>query len=98
MQEYQKGAIYRQMQEYKREKIRLEIRLQEVLQKSVDHDDHIRVIDAWVLQVRRTNGVSGRTTADETQLLQEIELAVEGATSSPVSTGMIPDMSMRGRG
>lgn len=39
------------MQEYKRERSRLEVRLQEVIQKSADHDDHIRWVDAWVLQV-----------------------------------------------
>ncbi len=52
VQEYQKGAIYRQMLEYKREKINLESRVQELEKHSTDHDDHIRVVDAWVLQVR----------------------------------------------
>lgn len=54
VQEYQKGAIYRQMLEYKREKINLESRVQELEKHSTDHDDHIRVVDAWVLQVRPT--------------------------------------------
>jgi len=40
------------MLEYKREKINLEARLQEAQKNSVDHDDHIRIIDAWVVQVR----------------------------------------------
>ncbi|KAL2017681.1 hypothetical protein VTK56DRAFT_1841 [Thermocarpiscus australiensis] len=65
IEEYQKGAIYRQMLEYKREKINLESRVQELEQNSTDHDDHIRIVDAWVLQ-----------------LLQEIELLVDGAISS----------------
>lgn len=52
MQEYQKGAIYRQMLEYKREKINLESRVLELEKNSTDHDDHIRIVDAWVLQVR----------------------------------------------
>jgi E3 ubiquitin-protein ligase BRE1 len=52
LQEYQKGAIYRQMLEYKREKNNLEARLQELESKADDHDEHIRVIDAWWLQVR----------------------------------------------
>ncbi|KAK3934930.1 BRE1 E3 ubiquitin ligase-domain-containing protein [Diplogelasinospora grovesii] len=50
IEEYQKGAIYRQMLEYKREKTNLEVRLQELEKNSVDHDDHIRIIDAWLLQ------------------------------------------------
>jgi hypothetical protein len=40
------------MQEYKREKSKLEVRIQEIQQKSIHHDDHVRVIDAWLLQVR----------------------------------------------
>jgi len=50
IEEYQKGAIFRQMQEYKREKNVLEAKLQDLEKKSVDHDDHIRIIDAWVIQ------------------------------------------------
>lgn len=50
-QSYTKDAIYRQMLEYKREKTRLESRLED-LSKQYDHyDDHLRVIDAWWLQV-----------------------------------------------
>lgn len=41
------------MLEYKREKINLESRVQELEKNSTDHDDHIRIVDAWVLQVRR---------------------------------------------
>jgi len=51
-QEYQKDAILRQMQEYKREKATLESRLEEAAKKSTFHDDHIRVVDAWMLEVR----------------------------------------------
>jgi E3 ubiquitin-protein ligase BRE1 len=40
------------MLEYKREKINLESRVQELEKNSTDHDDHIRIIDAWVVQVR----------------------------------------------
>jgi E3 ubiquitin-protein ligase BRE1 len=39
------------MLEYKREKINLESRVQELEKNSTDHDDHIRIVDAWVLQV-----------------------------------------------
>jgi E3 ubiquitin-protein ligase BRE1 len=41
------------MREYKREKDTLESHLREVQKKSVDHDDHIRVINAWWDQVCR---------------------------------------------
>lgn len=39
------------MLEYKREKAQLESHLKEVQKRSVDHDDHIRVIDQWFSQV-----------------------------------------------
>ncbi|KAK4123087.1 BRE1-domain-containing protein [Parathielavia appendiculata] len=77
IEEYQKGAIYRQMLEYKREKINLEGRVQELEKNSTDHDDHIRIVDAWVLQ-----------------LLQEIELLVDGAISSPPPADFSPGSSL----
>ncbi|KAK3333143.1 BRE1 E3 ubiquitin ligase-domain-containing protein [Cercophora scortea] len=51
IEEYQKGAIYRQMLEYKREKSGLESRLQDVEKNAAYHDDHIRILDAWILQL-----------------------------------------------
>lgn len=51
VEEYQKDAIYRQMLEYKREKTTLEARLEELDKRSTHHDDHIRVVDAWWIQV-----------------------------------------------
>ncbi|KAI8634842.1 E3 ubiquitin-protein ligase-like protein [Xylariaceae sp. FL1651] len=51
VEEYQKDAIYRQMLEYKREKATLEARLEELDKRCTHHDDHIRVIDAWWIQV-----------------------------------------------
>ncbi|KAL2258606.1 hypothetical protein VTK26DRAFT_8024 [Humicola hyalothermophila] len=77
IEEYQKGAIYRQMLEYKREKINLENRVQELEKNSVDHDDHIRIVDAWVLQ-----------------LLQEIELLVEGTIISRSSADLVPSSAL----
>ena len=44
------------MLEYKREKINLESRLLELEKSSTDHDDHIRIVDLWVLQVRPAFG------------------------------------------
>lgn len=39
------------MLEYKREKATLESQLKDIQKRSVDHDDHLRVIDAWWSQV-----------------------------------------------
>ena len=59
------------MLEYKRGQQTLEARLEEVIKRSEHHDDHIRIMDAWWLQ-----------------LLQEIELVVEGTIlSQPESKG-----------
>lgn len=49
--EYTKGAIYRQMQEYKRTCSTLETRLEEMERRSIHHDDHLRVVDAWWVQL-----------------------------------------------
>ncbi|KAI1375885.1 E3 ubiquitin-protein ligase BRE1 [Hypoxylon crocopeplum] len=51
IEDYQKDAIYRQMLEYKREKNTLESQLDEVQKRSTHHDDHIRIIDNWWLQL-----------------------------------------------
>ncbi|KAF3925939.1 hypothetical protein ABW20_dc0106091 [Dactylellina cionopaga] len=48
---FQKEAIYRQMKAYKREKELTEGRLQELQIRCTYHDDHIRVIDAWLDQL-----------------------------------------------
>ncbi|MCJ1472877.1 E3 ubiquitin-protein ligase bre1 [Lambiella insularis] len=50
LEKFQKEAIYRQMQEYKREKNTLENRLNELTKRAVYHDDHLRAIDAWFSQ------------------------------------------------
>ncbi|KAK1780905.1 BRE1 E3 ubiquitin ligase-domain-containing protein [Copromyces sp. CBS 386.78] len=51
IEEYQKGAIYRQMLEYKRSKVDLEHRLQEAEKSAAFHDDHLRVIKQWLSQL-----------------------------------------------
>ncbi|KEY69648.1 hypothetical protein S7711_07688 [Stachybotrys chartarum IBT 7711] len=48
---YTKGAIFRQMQEYSRKAATAESRLEELHKRSVHHDDHLRIIDAWWRQV-----------------------------------------------
>ena len=40
------------MQEYKREKSTLEARLNDLMKKAANHDDHLRAVDAWFTQVR----------------------------------------------
>ncbi|KAA8915078.1 hypothetical protein FN846DRAFT_6633 [Sphaerosporella brunnea] len=47
---FQKEAIWRQMQEYKRERNILESRVEELDKKSAYHDDHLRIVDAWWTQ------------------------------------------------
>jgi len=39
------------MLEYKRDKATLETRLAELSKKAAHHDDHLRIVDAWWLQV-----------------------------------------------
>ncbi|OQV02860.1 hypothetical protein CLAIMM_07984 [Cladophialophora immunda] len=51
LERFQKDAIWRQMQEYKREKNTLEAQLKEMRKKARYHDDHLRIIDAWFQQV-----------------------------------------------
>ncbi|KAF7542537.1 hypothetical protein G7Z17_g11485 [Cylindrodendrum hubeiense] len=48
---FTKGSIYRQMQEYSRKAATAESRLEELHKRSVHHDDHLRIIDAWWRQV-----------------------------------------------
>jgi hypothetical protein len=50
-QRFQKEAILRQMQEYKREKSSLESRLSQMSKAATFHNDHLRVIDLWFKQV-----------------------------------------------
>ncbi|SZF05363.1 unnamed protein product [Blumeria hordei] len=63
LEQYQKDAIYRQMLEYKREKATLESQLKDVRKRSLDHDDHLRVVDVWWTQL-----------LDEVRLLVEDEV------------------------
>ncbi|KEF58224.1 E3 ubiquitin-protein ligase BRE1 [Exophiala aquamarina CBS 119918] len=51
LERFQKDAIYRQMQEYRREKNTLETQLKEMRKKARYHDDHLRIIDSWFQQV-----------------------------------------------
>ncbi|MCJ1330144.1 E3 ubiquitin-protein ligase bre1 [Thelotrema lepadinum] len=51
LERFQKEAIYRQMQEYKREKTSLEGQLIDLKKRSTHHDDHLRTIDAWFGQL-----------------------------------------------
>ncbi|KAH0566309.1 hypothetical protein GP486_000280 [Trichoglossum hirsutum] len=51
LEQYQKEAIWRQMQEYKRERNTLEDQLKEITKRSNFHDDHLRIINAWWKQL-----------------------------------------------
>ncbi|MCJ1399955.1 E3 ubiquitin-protein ligase bre1 [Xylographa trunciseda] len=51
LEKFQKEAIYRQMQEYKRERNTLENRLNDLTKRAAYHDDHLRTIDAWFSQL-----------------------------------------------
>ncbi|KAH1436648.1 E3 ubiquitin-protein ligase bre1 [Aspergillus fumigatus] len=51
LERFQKDAIWRQMQEYKREKMSLETKLKEMSKATAYHNDHLRVIDAWFNQL-----------------------------------------------
>ena len=52
-QKFQKEAIYRQMQEYKREKTTLESQLRDLQRRTLNHDDHLRFVNSWFDQVSR---------------------------------------------
>ncbi|KAF7558854.1 hypothetical protein G7046_g5289 [Stylonectria norvegica] len=72
VESYTKGAIYRQMQEYSRKAATAESRLEELHKRSVHHDDHLRIIDAWWRQV-----------LEEVELLAE-----SNVSALPLNTGM----------
>lgn len=63
---YQKDAILRRMQELRREKDTLESQLKDVQKRALDHDDHLRVVDAWWTQL-----------LDEVKLLVEDEIPTD---------------------
>ncbi|KAE8446683.1 hypothetical protein EG329_011727 [Mollisiaceae sp. DMI_Dod_QoI] len=63
LENFQKDAIYRRMLEYKREKDTAESQLKDVQKRALDHDDHLRVVDAWWTQL-----------LDEVRLLVEDEI------------------------
>ncbi|TAQ85887.1 hypothetical protein B7494_g5799 [Chlorociboria aeruginascens] len=77
LEKYQKDAIYRQMLEYKREKATLESQLKDVQKRSVDHDDHLRIIDAWWSQL-----------LDEVRLLAEDELPTSNGLEESFPTSI----------
>ena len=51
LQRFQKDAIFRQMQEIRREKNTVENQLKELRKKSKYHDDHLRIVDLWFKQL-----------------------------------------------
>ncbi|RAQ60634.1 E3 ubiquitin-protein ligase bre1 [Aspergillus flavus] len=51
LERFQKDAIWRQMQEYKREKVSLEAKLKDMSKAATRHNEHLRVIDTWYNQL-----------------------------------------------
>ncbi|KAL8796059.1 MAG: hypothetical protein Q9195_001635 [Heterodermia aff. obscurata] len=51
LERFQKEAIWRQMQEYKRDRNTVETQLKEMTKRTTYHDDHVRLIDAWFSQI-----------------------------------------------
>ena len=54
VQRFQKEAILRQMQEYKRERTNLEAQLNAVAKSALYHDEHLMIVDASFTQVSKT--------------------------------------------
>lgn len=54
------------MLEYKREKATLEAQVKDIRKRSLDHDDHLRIVDAWWAQVRVRKVISMAIVADYT--------------------------------
>ncbi|PQE13059.1 e3 ubiquitin- ligase bre1 protein [Rutstroemia sp. NJR-2017a BBW] len=77
IEKYQKDAIYRQMLEYKREKTTLESQLKNIQKKSTDHDDHLRIIDAWWTQL-----------LEEVKLLAEDDIPDPGNLETTFSSSL----------
>ncbi|KAG2418786.1 hypothetical protein HFD88_001887 [Aspergillus terreus] len=51
LERFQKDAIWRQMQEYKREKNALEMKVNQMSKTTTQLNDHLRIIDAWYNQL-----------------------------------------------
>ncbi|GAM86709.1 hypothetical protein ANO11243_047280 [Dothideomycetidae sp. 11243] len=51
VENFQKGAIFRQMREYQRERNDLQSQVKDLGRRATYHDDHIRLIDAWFSQL-----------------------------------------------
>ncbi|KAF2404742.1 BRE1-domain-containing protein [Trichodelitschia bisporula] len=67
LETFQKDAIMRQMRELKREKQVLEQQLKAVQERSEFHDEHLRVIDAWLAQLIDEVKVAVGKTEDSTK-------------------------------
>lgn len=51
LERFTKDAIWRQMQEFKREKVTLESKVNQMTKAATFHQDHLRIIDAWFKQL-----------------------------------------------
>jgi E3 ubiquitin-protein ligase BRE1 len=73
-QTVQKDAILRQLKEYKREKQQLEQQVAELEKSSANHDDHLRIIDAWWNQVGISYCLPNCYRLIPIQLIDEVRL------------------------
>lgn len=85
------------MHAYKREKISLETQLNDIRKRSLQHDDHLRVVDAWWSQVSQTRVLSVlNETNTPKQLLDEVTLLSNHGLPTPVKKegNTSPDQQM----
>ncbi|KAK8114861.1 hypothetical protein PG999_006930 [Apiospora kogelbergensis] len=75
IEEYTKDAILRQMLEYKRKCSTLETRLEDMEQRSAYHDDHLRTVDSWWIQLLQ-----------EVSLLAETKVLFQAGDEKPFPT------------
>jgi E3 ubiquitin-protein ligase BRE1 len=89
-QSYQKDALIRQMRELKRDKVQLESQLADVEKRAKYHDEHLRIIDAWLIQVSRVLILSLTTFTNRfRQLVDSMKVLVGDVKSiQPMDTGM----------
>lgn len=73
------------MLEYKREKATLESQLRDIQKRSVEHDDHLRIVDAWWTQVCKTFAALLYDVSNFCQLLDEITLLAKNVAPALVN-------------
>lgn len=76
VENFQKEAIWRRMQEYKREAIRTKERLEQLEKTAKYHDDHLRILNAWFDEFLNEIYIyTGAKQAMEPYLSNEIDIS-----------------------